>query len=267
VVTEHNRWPRYDPVTRLANRATIGLDDADLAVSEDVRATMGTRHRDRVEVLRHGVDLEAVRAAGARGPAARAALGVGPGDVVVATVANLRREKGLDVLLDAAARVAADPRGARVRFVVVGQGPLADELAARHARLGLGGTVSLAGYRPDAVEVVAAADVFCLASRHEGLPVALMEALALGRPVVATTVGGVPELVRDGVEGRLVAPDDPGSLAEALLEVAGDPALRARLAAGAAAAEAAGIGPAQARLESLYRELAGRRVGQERALR
>src|SRR5690606_27997930 len=123
----------------------------------------------------------------------------------------------LDVLLEAAARVDADPRGRPVRFVVVGQGPLADELAAHHERLGLGRRLVLAGYRPDAVDVVAAGDVFCLASRHEGLPVALMEALALGRPVVATRVGGIPELVTDDVEGVLVPPDDADALAEAVL--------------------------------------------------
>lgn len=260
VVTEHNRWPRHDPVTRLANRLTLGLDDADLAVSDDVRATMGPRHRGRVEVVRHGVDLASVRAAEGGRDEVRAALGLGPEDLVVVTVANLRREKGLDVLLEAAARVDADPRGARVRFVVVGQGPLADELAARHERLGLGERVVLAGYRPDAVAVVAAADVFCLASRHEGLPVALMEALALGRPVVATRVGGIPELVDDGVEGLLVPPDDPRALADAVLRVADDEGLRERLADAAARAGAGvGIEPAQRRLEAIYRDLADQR--------
>ena len=213
VATEHNRWPRHAAATRLANRLTIGLDDADLAVSADVRDTMGPHVRDRVEVLVHGVDLAAVRAAASEREAVRAELGIGPDEVVVGTVANFRAEKGYDVLMDAAAK--AVERDARLRVVAVGQGPLEDEMRERHRELGLGDRVLLTGYRDDAVRVMAGFDLFTLASRHEGLPVSLMDALVLGLPVVATRVGGIPEAVDDGVEGLLVAPDDPDALAAA----------------------------------------------------
>ena len=85
-----------------------------------------------------------------------------------------------------------------MRFVAAGRGPLEDELRAQKDRLGLGDRFTFLGYRADAVRVMAAFDVFCLASHYEGLPIALMEALALGLPVVATDVGGVAELVTDG---------------------------------------------------------------------
>ena len=267
VSTEHNRWPRHDRWTRTANRLTHALDDADLAVSADVRATMPPRHQARTEVLAHGVDLDAVRATAGQRPAVRRELGADDGDVVVVTVANLRREKALDVLLAAAAEVLAGPLGSRTRFALVGQGPLADELARRHAELGLGDRFRLLGYRPDAPAVLAAGDVFCLSSRHEGRPVALMEALALGLPVVATAVGGVPDAVAGDDElAVLVPPDRPDLLAEALTAVIGDDGRRAAMARAAArAGDDVGIEPAQRHLEALYRRLADQRAAARRA--
>jgi glycosyltransferase involved in cell wall biosynthesis len=260
VSTEHNRWPRHSRPTRILNRLTMRLDDVDLAVSEDVRSTIPPRLARRVEALEHGVDVEAVRARLSRRDAVRAELGVGPEEVVVGIVANFRREKAYEVFLAAAAEAAAsDPR---LRFVSVGQGPLEDEMRALADRLGLTGRASILGYRPDAVEVMSAFDLFSLSSRHEGLPVSLMEALVLGLPVVATAVGGIPEAVTDGVEGLLVPPDDPSALAAAWLALAADPDRRARMAAAARTrGERFGIEPAARRLEQLYREAAERRVG------
>jgi glycosyltransferase involved in cell wall biosynthesis len=255
VVTEHNRWPRHDRLTRLANRLTCALDDADLAVSEDVRATMAPRLAARTEVLAHGIELASVRAAATERTRVRAELAVTDDELLVVTVANLRREKALEVLLDAAARLADTP----LRFALVGQGPLADELAARHRALGLGDRVLLLGYRPDAPAVLAAGDAFCLSSRHEGRPVALLEALALGLPVVATAVGGIPEVVTAGREAALAPPDDPAALADALRSLL-DPSRRAAMAAAARAiGDTVGAEPAARRIEELYTDLAASR--------
>ena len=255
VTTEHNVWPRHARPTRLANRLTVGLEDHMLAVSAAVRDSMPARVRDRVEVLTHGIDLEGVRAEAGDRAAARAALGVDDETVVCVTVANLRNEKGYDTLLDAAARC----DGAPVRFFAAGQGPLEAELHERARALGLGDWFTFLGYRESVAPVLAAADLFVLSSRHEGLPLAVMEALALGLPVVATAVGGVPEAVRDGIEGALVAPDDPAALADAVLRLAGDPARRAELSQ-AAAARAVEFGAERAvgRIEAVYREVARR---------
>jgi glycosyltransferase involved in cell wall biosynthesis len=156
----------------------------------------------------------------------RRELGLPPDECLAVTVANYRRHKDYPTLL-AAARLLRD-RGIPVRFAAVGQGPLAGEVHDQHAASGLGDAFRLLGYRPDALDVLAAADVFVLSSRQEGLPVALMEALALGLPVVATAVGGIPEGVTDGVEGRLVSPARPAALANAIGDLASDPALRSR---------------------------------------
>jgi len=262
LATEHNRWPRHKPATRWFNRATGRLDDAIIAVSDDVRSTMPAARRAHVEVLRHGIDLTAVDTrrlapdAVDRRAALRTELGLADTTVAVTCVANLRGEKGHDVLLDAAARLTADHPADEVTLLLAGQGPLADELAATHARLGLGEAVRLLGERQDVLDLLFASDVFCLASRHEGLPVALMEALAVGLPVVATSVGGVPELVDDGVEGLLVPSDDPAALAAALGRMVDEPATRGAMAAAARRRGATvGIEPAARRLEQRYVEL------------
>jgi len=266
VYTEHNRWPRHRPSTRLANRLTFALDDAHIAVSADVRETMPRRWRDRVETIVHGVDIEAVRKQGLERDAVRRELGVADDEIVIGIVANLRPEKAYDLLLDAAADVIGrdgDTDKAthrRVRFVAVGQGPLEDEIRARHDELGLGDRLLLLGYREDAVRVMSAFDVFTLVSRHEGLPVALMDALVLGLPIIATDVGGIPEAVTDGVEGILVAPDDPAALADAYRRLSTDDAGRARFASAAARrGDAFDITSAARAIEARYRDAVARR--------
>jgi glycosyltransferase involved in cell wall biosynthesis len=257
VTTEHNAGATFALPTRVLNAATSPLDDATLAVSQEVRDSMAAWRRRRTEVVVHGVDIAAVReAAGAR-TEIRAELGLEPTEIVIGTIANYREQKDYPTLLAAAADVIE--RGLPVRFVAVGQGPLHDEIHARHEALGLGDRFLLLGHRADAIRVLAACDVFCLASQWEGLPVALMEALVLGLPVVATAVGGVAEAVRDGREGLLVAPGQPRALADALARVVTDESLRASL--GRAAWERGAsfdITRAARRTENIYREITAR---------
>lgn len=253
VYTEHNSWDCYSAPTRVANALTYRLDDAQVAVSDAAGAKGRFKHP--VETLVHGIDLDAVRARSFRRAELRAELGLDDDAVVVVTVANLRTEKAYDVLLAAAATaLAADPN---LVFLSVGQGPLADEMEAERDRLGLGERFRFLGFRDDVHDLLAAADVFCLSSRHEGLPVALMEASAAGLPVVATAVGGLPDVVEEGATGLLVASGDAAGLARALLAVSADAGLRQRL--GARSAELAHRFDAAApirRLESLYRSAA-----------
>jgi glycosyltransferase involved in cell wall biosynthesis len=258
VYTEHNRWAQYAWPTRTLNRLTYGLDDWQIAVSEGVRDSVAPHRRAGVEVLVHGIVLDAVAERAAARAEVRAGWGVDDDTVVAGTVANLRAEKGYHDLLAAAALVDA---GGPVRFVAIGQGPLEEELRAAHARAGLGARFRFLGYQPDAVRLMAGFDVFVLASHHEGLPVAVMEAAALGLPVVATAVGGLPEAVLHDETGLLVAPHRPVALAAAIEALASDPGRRAAL--GNEARARAGrfdAARAVAHLESGYRRLAaGRR--------
>lgn len=226
VGTEHNRWPRHHRLTRLANRLTIRLESATIAVSDDVASTIRGARPGQVRTIVHGIDLDAVRATADRA-GARAEIGAGDDDVLVVCVANLRREKALDELVAAARRAIADQSS--LRFALVGQGPLADDVDRWISEAGVGERFVALGYRTDATRVLSGADVFTLSSHHEGLPVAVMEALALGVPVVATAAGGIPDAVADA--GIVTPVAEPERLADAYATIAGDADKRAELAA------------------------------------
>jgi glycosyltransferase involved in cell wall biosynthesis/GNAT superfamily N-acetyltransferase len=254
VYTVHNTFPSFSAPTRILNGLTYPLDDADLAVSTEVHETIWPRLRGRTEVVVHGVLLDEVRAQLAHRAEVRSELGIGAGEKVAGTIANFRRQKDYPNLL-AAARLLLD-RGWEGRIVAVGQGPLEAEMRALHEQLGLDDRVLLLGRRDDAVRVLGACDLFTMASDNEGLPVALMEALALGLPVACTAVGGIPEAVTDGVEGLLVPPQDPAALADAIAGITADDDRRSEMAAAArVAGERFDIRHAVARLEELYRDL------------
>ncbi len=225
--TEHNRWGQYALATRFLNWLTYPLDDHHLAVSHGVRETVSASLREDVEVLVHGIDTRQVAHQRRRRDATRSMLGVARDEVLVITVANLRPEKGYPTLLRAAAHVLA--RDPRVRFVAVGQGPLEVSMRALHGELGLGPRFRFLGRRDDVAALLAGADLFALSSEHEGLPLAIMEAFAIGIPVVATDVGGVPEAVTTGVEGLLVPPKDPQALAAAITELVHDRSKRVEM--------------------------------------
>jgi glycosyltransferase involved in cell wall biosynthesis len=148
---------------------------------------------------------------------------------VVLNVGRLMRQKGQDVLVESMPRLVADFPDLAV--VVIGGGTLRDRLAAQAADLGVAGHLHLAGHRTDARMLLDAADVFALPSRQEGLPLAALEAMDVGLPVVGTDVVGTAEVVVDGETGRLVPRQDARALGGALAELLADPLLRARYGA------------------------------------
>lgn len=255
VVTEHNSWRAFHPVTRWANALTYGLDDATLAVSPDVRDSVWPLWRGRVETLVHGIDLGALADAAGHRAQVRRSLGLQDGDVAAVTVANFRPEKAYPDLLRAA-RTALD-RCDRLVFLVVGQGPLEAEVRREAERLRLGDRFRILGHRTDVLDLLAASDLFVLASRHEGFPVAVMEALASGLPVVSTRVGGLPEAVTPDVEGLLVEPGRPDALADAVVALARDAGRRAVMAEHARRRGGRfDVRTAVRRLEEIYRVVA-----------
>jgi glycosyltransferase involved in cell wall biosynthesis len=257
ISTEHNVWSSHTRATRALNATTFPLGDAWLAVSDEVRASIPERLRRRVEVVVHGIVLADLATTADARASVRTELAIGPDEVVVATVANFRAQKAYPDLLEAA-RLLAD-RKVPVRFVIIGQGPLEAEVRSLRASLGLEHSVDLLGFRPDVLRILAGCDVFALASHYEGYPIAVMEALAVGLPIVATAVGGVPDGVRDGVEGLLVPPKRPDMLAAAIEALVRDPQRRAAM--GAAAAERGrgyDIEHAVHRVEAISRDLGQR---------
>jgi glycosyltransferase involved in cell wall biosynthesis len=155
-----------------------------------------------------------------------AALGVSPGDQVIGTISRLVWKRGHEELLEAAAIVTREEPS--VKLAVVGDGPLRPALEARAAALGLNGGVRFLGAVPHAAGLLPHFDVFVLSSVWEGMSNSLLEAMAAGRPVVATRVGGNPEVVVDGETGLLVPPRDAPALAEAMLRLLRDRELARR---------------------------------------
>ena len=258
VYTEHNLWDRYHPATWAANLATFPRNDHVFAVSETVRQSIRYPGPLRLlpmpplETLHHGLDPAALPVPGRDG--VRAELGIPEDAPVVGSVANFKAAKDHATLLRAAAQVRqAIPS---VRFVLVGQGPLEAETRRLAGQLGLDQTVVFAGFRTDATRLMAGFDAFALSSTYEGLPIALIEAMAVGCPAVVTRVGGTPEVVADGVHGFLVPPRDPAALAAGLTRLLGDRALRDGLGEAAAArAQDFDIRTAVRRMEQVYARL------------
>lgn len=214
-------------------RLGSALVDHIVAVSEETRAGLIRQAGiapSKITVINNGIDSRRMSVA-ADPRAIRVELGFGPEARLILTVATLKRQKGHEVLLRAAPRVVARCPGAR--FLIAGDGVLRAELEALARNLGLGAHVRFLGTRRDVPALLAASDLFVLPSLWEGLPNALLEAMAAGRPIVATAVSGVGEVMEDGVEGRVVPPGDPSALAEAIEDLLGDPRRAAAMASAA----------------------------------
>jgi glycosyltransferase involved in cell wall biosynthesis len=211
---------------------------------------------ERVVTISAGVDGDRFHP-GVSGRSVRRELGLGEVPVV-GLVANVRGSKGHNVFLEAAGAVLASRPDAR--FLIVGDGIGFDEVSRRVRQMGLDTSVRLTGFRRDVPEVMAALDVLVLPSiRSEAIPQVIPQALAVGTPVVASTVGGSPELIRDGENGRLVPPGDSRALADAILALLRDPE-RARAMARAGQAmvrERYTIDATMARTTAVYRGLLG----------
>ncbi len=258
VYTEHSLWNLAAVITKGVNRAGISRDQSLIVVSQAAFDALPPALQGRARVIVHGVsrtqadkltaDRDRIRTE------VRAELGIPDGDLLLLTVANIRPEKGYDVLLDAT-RILAE-RDVPIRVAAVGGGPMEDEIRERHRALGLGDRMQFLGQRDDVLRLMAAADIYVLASRQEGMPVTLMEATSMGLPIVATSVGGVPQVITDEVEGLIVPPGDPEKLADALQRVAADPTLRDRL--GRAAHEKSAmfdVTGASREIEGIYRKI------------
>jgi len=217
------------------------------AIARDLVAHGGVRRRN-LHVIPNGVDLDRFHPA-ERAP--RPGEGSESDEVIVGAVMSLTRKKNPGLLVEAARRViSARPA---TRFVVAGDGPLRGEMLARIAAAGLEGRFHLAGLRRDVPDFLRSIDMLALTSDREGLPNVVLEAMATGIPVVATSVGGTPEIVRDEVTGRLVPPGDPEAFARAVLTILGVRGAAVRMGEeGRRSAAAFGVARMVERTEALY---------------
>ena len=237
--------------TTMQHRVVSASVDRYLAVSRQVAAQLRERfgvRADKITQVPNAVALD-------RFPRAVSPARARPADPAVPhtvlTVARLDPQKGLHHLVAAAALVP------EARVMVVGEGPERRALETKIAHLGLGDRVHLLGFRSDVPDLLAGSDLFVLPSLFEGLPLSILEAMAAGKPVVATAIGGNDEAVVDGATGLLVPPGDPRALADAIRALLRDPERRRRLGeAGRRRAEAEFSATAMVRrVAAVYDEL------------
>jgi glycosyltransferase involved in cell wall biosynthesis len=232
VYTEHGRLSDAPPSwkRRAVNPILSRFDGSAIAVSHDLRDYMieSWFSRERVGVIHNGIDPGALPSMADR-TRARQALGLDKGQLVVATVARLDPVKDLLSLLDAFAIVRRHVPAAVL--VIVGEGPEREALERRAAQPDLAGAVRMTGFRSDVRTILPAADVYVSSSISEGVSITILEAMAAGVPVVATAVGGTPEVLALETGGRLVPARSPQRLARAVMALAEDPARRAAIGA------------------------------------
>ncbi len=233
VSTEHGIMESYHPITRLGNILTLPLNRATIAVSQAAARSI-LRYKitrpAKIKIIYNAINLKDTQSVQQEPVLIKKSLGIDGHSLVVGTVSNIRPEKGHQYLLEAA-RLVLEQRP-EVNFVIVGRERAMEDLVRleeQAKRCGIRDRIIFTGYRPDALQIMVAFDVFVLPSIWEAFAVVLMEAMALGKPIVATNVGGIPEAIDEGVNGFLVPPRDPGQLALRILALLRDDTLRKRM--------------------------------------
>ncbi len=257
VHTVHNLAAKETDFTgRLLHRLVFGRRVAAVAVGEEVGRSYREWYGAQPEaIIRNGIDTAAFRRPGTR-RRWRAEHGFQDGDFLVVSVGRLDPQKNPLGMIDAFAKAFRDDR--RGQLLLAGDGSLREAGERRAAERGVGARVHFLGMQAEVADVLAASDVFALASDWEGTPLAVMEAMAAGLPVVATAVGGVPELVSDGETGLLTLSGDMLAFAEALARLAGDAELRVAMAnAAQVRSERFSVDAMVAAYAALFERLAG----------
>lgn len=256
VYTEHNVWGRLHPAMRWLNRVTFGLNTQAIAVSRDVAGSMRGVESGAVRVIDNGIDCSGLARIQDENEGVRREFNV-PGDhFLIGNVANLSAKKNHENLLQAVAIFfKSQPQAS---LLLVGQSfdrmPALKRLV---VDLGISEHVHFTGGREDVPRIVRALDLFVMSSDYEGLPIAMLEAMALKKPIVSTAVGGIPGVVRDGVDGFLVPAKNAQALAEKMLLVASNPGLRLAMGDNACqrAKENYDISSMVKKVETVYREV------------
>lgn len=268
VTTEHGKELWKGPVALTIDRILSRRTARHIAVSQENRDLRIERERvdpAKIVVIPNGVPIPDLGAAAALRARFRSEFGLAPDTPVVGSVGRHTAPKGYEHLMDAMSIIRA--RHPRAVWLSAGVGELSDELRERARAAGLEDAVIWAGRRQDIDAVLAGVDVWAMSSVREGLPVALLEAMASGRPIVATRVGGIPDAARDGLEAVIVPPADTAALAAGISGLLDDPARAVALgaAARARAMELYGIDSVARQIEGIYRaeleaKLSGGRV-------
>lgn len=218
VYTEHNKQERYHPYTRWMNRLTLGWGKQVIAVSQDVELSIKKVKGENFQVrtVVNGVNTFFFDPTRSNGLEIREKYGIPTDAVVIGTVAVFRKQKRLDAWLKLAAKV--KEKYAHIWFLLVGDGPLRPDVERWMQELKLDNVV-LAGLQKETFRYMAAMDIFLMTSEFEGLPIALLEAMAMKKAIAITSAGGVKEVIVPGHNGIMVPVEDVMHLEEGILEL------------------------------------------------
>lgn len=222
----HGKMTLYSWLNNMVTRRTA---QTIVGVSEEIRDLLRRKFpKTEVVCIHNGIDVRKVLPS-VSGEVMRKELCIPEKALVIGTVCRLTPVKGIEYLLQAVSRLCVDRNLKPMKLIIVGDGPLRLKLEGFAAELGIGQDTLFLGVRNDVYDLMNLFDIFVLPSLHEGVPMALLEALALGCPVVASRVGGIPEVLEDMVGGRLVPAQDVWALGEAIKKLALSRELRERL--------------------------------------
>ncbi len=198
-----------------------------IAVSHDIEMRLCDKFgKQKVVTIHNAVDTGLIKISRSAEEVKRE-LGISEDQVVIGSAGRLVPVKGYDVFLKAAKLILR--KRPKTTFVIAGEGPLKEVLREMATSLGIGTNVIFTGFRDDVLDLVNAFDIFLVTSVHEGVPMSVLEAMALRKAVVSTAVGGIVEIIEDNVSGLLVDPGSPDSLAERCLSVLEDHELRSKI--------------------------------------
>jgi glycosyltransferase involved in cell wall biosynthesis len=225
--------PLYD--RKLQLYAGIGafflrFADRTIAVSQKIRKALSAVGvpENKIEVIENGIDLCNCRAAAARDRISlRRSLGFDEDRLIIGGIGRLTQQKGFKYLIEAIPEVCR--RHENVLFIIAGDGPLKDALQHQARHLGIGNSIRFLGFRRDVLDILALMEIFVMPSLDEGLPIAMLEAMAIGVPLVLSRVGEIPHVIQNGRNGILVEPRDSKGLADRINLLIEDPLMRNRL--------------------------------------
>ncbi len=217
------------PMRRIMNRILSKITDKIVAVSEDVKEDIIRYDRidpSKIEVIPNGIDVERFNPE-KNTTDIRKEFSLEEDDIVIGFIGRIVPAKGLEYLLDALPYLKGEFKS--IKLLIVGEGSLVEELKERAKKNNIFDNILFTGKRRDIPEILASINIFVMPSIAEGLPNALLEAMAMGKPIVTTEVGGIPEIVKNGFNGLLVPPRDTVSLSKAIKELISNDRLAAKL--------------------------------------
>jgi glycosyltransferase involved in cell wall biosynthesis len=225
--TEHNKQERYHWGTRAMNLLTMNALSGIIAVSGDVAASIRKykpRLRPPLHTVLNGVNLDRFHRAEFKGEAVRQALQIPAEAPIIGTIAVFRFQKRLDLWMELAAKILK--QHPETHFIIVGDGPLKEMLLAKRDALGMTNRIHMPGLETEVRPFLAAFDIYMMSSVFEGLPIALLEAMAMECPVITTDAGGIKEVIRDQKDGFLCAVDHPEALVDRASQLLTSPTQR-----------------------------------------